>query len=55
MPPLVEPEQPPKNIQAARTTHVTCGHLPASSLKRPVVVMNETTWKMALRKACSMS
>src|SRR3712207_6948312 len=46
-PPLVLPEQAPKNIHAANTTHVTCGQVLASSLKRPVVVMNETTWKMA--------
>ena len=27
----------------------------ASSLNNPVVVMKDTTWKMALRKACSTS
>ena len=45
MPPLVEPEHAPMNMQKDRTTHVTCGHSPASSLKKPVVVMNAVTWK----------
>ena len=54
-PPLVLPEQAPMNIQTANTTHVTCGQRAASSLKSPVVVMNDTTWKMATRKAFSNS
>ena len=54
-PPLVEPEQAPMNIHVASTTHVTCGHLPASSLKSPVVVMNDTTWNSPQRSAFSMS
>ena len=54
-PPLVLPEQAPRNMQVASTTHVTWGHVAASSLKRPVVVMNETTWKMPQRKAFSMA
>ena len=51
MPPLVDPEQAPMNIHTESTTQVTCGHFAASSLKRPVVVMKDTTWNMAERKA----
>ncbi len=54
-PPLVLPEHAPINMQSASSTHVTCGHLPTSSLKSPVVVMNDTTWKIAQRKAYSRS
>ena len=54
-PPLVLPEQAPMNMQKASITHVTCGQRAASSLKSPVVVMNETTWNMATRKAFSNS
>ncbi len=42
-PPLVLPEQAPINIQIAKITQVTCGHLAASSLKSPVVVIKDTT------------
>ena len=54
-PPLVLPEHAPINMQSASATHVTCGHCPASSLKMPVVVRNDTTWKRPQRKACSKS
>ena len=53
MPPAVLPEQPPTSIHKARTTHVTWGHLPASSLNSPVVVINDTTENSDDRKACS--
>lgn len=52
-PPVVEPEQAPINIRQPRMTHVICGQRAASSLNSPVVVMNDTTWNKADRKARS--
>ena len=53
-PPVVEPEQAPINIRQPRMTHVMCGQRDTSSLKSPVVVINDTTWNSAERKACSI-
>ena len=52
-PPVVDPEQAPMNIRQPRTIQVMRGHMAASSLKMPVVVMNDTTWKSEDRKARS--
>ena len=52
-PPVVEPEQAPTNIRTQSTIQVTRGHAPTLSQMMPVVVMNDTTWNVALRKARS--
>ena len=53
-PPLVLPAQAPRYITMPRMTHVMCGHWAMSSPdSMPVVVMNDTTWNSAERKACS--
>ena len=53
-PPLVLPAQAPRYMTSPRMTHVRCGHWPRSSPRNaPVVVMNDTVWKRAERKACS--
>ena len=54
-PPLVLPAQAPKYITTPNITQVICGQVPASSLNIPVVVINDTTWNNAARKACSKS
>ena len=46
-PPLVEPAHEPMNMQKPSTTHVKCGHWPASSVNIPVVVMKVMTWNRA--------
>ena len=40
---VVEPLHAPQNIRQPSMTHVMCGHMAASSLNRPVVVINDTT------------
>ena len=47
----VEPELAPTIMHNPRMMMAAGGQSPTSSLKSPVDVMNETTWKMLLRKA----
>ena len=46
-PPLVLPAHAPRYMMTPNMTHVICGHVPASSLNIPVVVINDTTWNSA--------
>ena len=50
----VEPELAPTIMHNPRMMMAAGGHPATSSLNSPVDVMNDTTWKMLLRKACSI-
>jgi hypothetical protein len=52
-PPVVDPAQAPINISPNRIIHVRCGHMLAFAFDSPVVVIKDTTWNKAARKAGS--